>query len=219
MARLAEGTPARRIRASHRSLVGKVSLEVGSAAFESSLERDWLELLDFDPDVLKLRTQPFTIWHEVDGVLRPYTPDVQTLWKRGSFEETVVYEVKPRATLQAEWADFKPRFRAATRHCKERGWRFKIVHETHIRTPLLKNAKFLRRYRSIPHNALVEAQLLYSLKAIAPTTPQALLAAAYWSTEARMGALPTLWKLVGERTVACNLDEPLTMRSKIWLAD
>lgn len=217
MARLAAGTPARPIRVSSRALTGKVSLEEGSAAFESSLERDWLEALDFNPDVLELRTQPFAISHVVEGKTRLYRPDVLVVWKRPQGPETVVYEVKPRAELQTKWAEFEPRFRAAMRHCRTLGWRFKVVNEKHIRTTMLSNAKFLRRYRSIAEDPLVEAQLLYSMKAVTPTTPQGLLAAAYWSTETRMSALPMLWKLIGERTIACNLDEPLTMRSPIWL--
>ena len=64
---------------------------------------------------------------------------------------------------------------------------------------------------------LIAQQLLYTLKALGETTPQALLAAAYLSSETRMGAIPQLWRLVALRQIGTMLDEALTMQSPIWL--
>lgn len=218
MARLSENSPVRRLRISSRAVTGKVTLASGSAAFESNLEHDWLEVLDFDRQVLELQVQPFSIYHEVDGKRRRYTPDVLAVYVHPWGQETVVYEVKPAAELRERWLEYRPRFRAATRHCREQGWRFKIVTEKHIRTPLLINARFLRRYRQIPAEPVLSQQLCYTLKALGPTTPQALLAAAYWSPQPRMKALPTLWRMIANGEVGADLASRLTMKSKIWLA-
>ena len=217
MARLSENAPVRRLRMSSRALTGKVTLAEGSATFESSLEHDWLELLDFDRQVLELQVQPFSIYHEVDGARRRYTPDVLVLYSRPWGPETVVYEVKSASELREKWGEFLPRFRAATRHCRSQGWRFKVVNEKHIRTPLLTNARFLRRYRQVSAEPIVAEQLRYTFKALGPTTPQALLAAAYWSQEPRMLALPVLWQMIGRGDVGTDLTTRLTMKSKIWL--
>ena len=98
-------------------------------------------------------------------------------------------------------------------------WRFRIVTEREIRTPLLVNARFLRRYRNLGRDPLVCGQLLYSMKALGETTPQALLAAAYWTNESRMAALPMLWAMVAAQEIRADLNRQLTMASPIWLPE
>ena len=217
MARLSSDTPVRELRTSRRSLTGRVTLgDGGAAAFESSLERDWLLALDFDPRVQSIQVQPFSLHYEHRGATRRYTPDLRADYRLGSGVATVVYEVKPCEELQANWSMYRPRFKAAVRYCRDRGWRFKLVTERHIRTALLDNARFLRRYRALPEQDLYVRQLLYTLRALGKTTPQALLAAAYWAEESRMAALPMLWKLIATGRLGADLQVPLTMSASIW---
>lgn len=219
--RLVLDEPVRKLRTSRRCLTGKVALATSrNAAFESTLERDWLNALDFDPTVRLIRVQPFSIYYEIEGERRRYTPDVlvEYLNSKGVVQ-TVVYEVKPVEELLEAWQDYRPRFKAAVKQCRANGWRFKIVTERHIRTPFFANAKFLRRYRNLTSQTLFAEQLLYSLKALGETTPQALLAAAYLDEQKQMAALPELWRLVATRAIGTLLHEPLTMRSPLWLAN
>lgn len=210
--------PVRSIGTSRRYLTGQVSLDSGGmASFESSLERDWLVVLDFDPAVKSVLEQPFSIEYTFDGKQRRYTPDVIAEFENPNRTETIIYEVKPREVLRANWDRYKVRFKAAVRYCKERGWRFKIVTEKEIRTAYLENAKFLRRYRNLPEQKLICDQLLYTFKALGPTSPQALLAAAYWPKEDQMKAIPMLWKMVTDGRICVLLHERLTMNSEIWL--
>jgi hypothetical protein len=220
MARLSSDTPTRGLQTSRRSLTGRVVLADGGAAvFESSLERDWLLALDFDPKVHAIQVQPFSLHYQHEGSTRRYTPDVRADYADASGETTVVYEIKPWEELRANWARYRPRFKAAVHYCRSEGWRFKVMTERQIRTALLDNAKFLRRYRSLPEQLLFEQQLLYTMRALGKTTPQALLAAAYWAEETRMAALPMLWKLIAARRLAADLHAPLTMSAPIWLPD
>jgi hypothetical protein len=189
----------------------------GVAAFESSLERDWLLALDFDPRVQAIQVQPFSLHYEHRGTTRRYTPDVRAEYRLESGMATVVYEVKPSEELRLNWSAYRPRFKAAVRYCRDHGWRFKLVTERHIRTALLDNARFLRRYRALPEQDLYVQQLLYTLRALGTTTPQALLAAAYWAEESRMAALPMLWKLIATGRLGADLHVPLTMSAPIWL--
>jgi len=219
MTRLDLNRPVRELKTSRRCLTGRVSLASGgTASFESSLERDWLIALDFDPSISLIREQPFSIYYDYLGRRRRYTPDVlvESLASDGSVH-TTVYEVKPLDELRANWELYRPRFREAVRYCRARGWRFKIVTERDIRTPFVQNAKFLRRYRTILEQPLLAKQLLYTLRALGETTPQALLAAAYLTEERRMAATSELWRLVALRTVVAWLDAPLTMSTPIWL--
>lgn len=215
---LLDEKPVRTIGTSRQYLTGQVSLDSGKmASFESSLERDWLVVLDFDPAVRWIQEQPFTIDYVTSGKARRYTPDVIAEHEQGGEVRTIVYEIKPREILRSKWSLYRPRFKAAVHFCKEKGWRFKIVTESEIRTPYLENAKFLRRYRNLPEQKLICDQLLYTFKALGATTPQALLAAAYWPKEDQMKAIPMLWKMITDGRVCAFLHEPLTMNSEIWL--
>ena len=191
--------------------------EGNTANYESSLERDWLMALDFDWRIAQVVEQPFTLSYALDGKVRRYTPDVLAEFDDGKSRWTVVYEVKPHEALQDTWAHFRPRFKAAVHYCRARGWRFRIVTERDIRTPYVANVKFLRRYRGIAVQDLHKKALLYTLPALGTTTPQALLAATWGDYERRMTALPELWRLIGNRTIAASLFEPLTMATPIWL--
>jgi hypothetical protein len=175
-----------------------------------------LILLDFDPRVRRLEAQPLTVHYENDGLLCHYTPDALAEFDGGNGgHTTVVYEVKYRSDLREKWDEFRPRFVAANRYCRERGWMFRILTEVEIRTPALENATFFRPYRTIPDQPLTRMQLLYTLQALGPTTPQALLAATYESPEAQMPALAILWHLIATRQIPADLNKPLHMRSLI----
>jgi hypothetical protein len=210
--------PVRAIGTSKSNLTGRVSVGDDSASFESSLERDWLLILDFLPEVMSLREQPFTIKYDWSGKVRRYTPDVVAEYLSASGKiDVVVYEVKRREYLKKKWQILKPRFKAAVKFCKARGWKFKIVTEKEIRSVMLKNARFLRRYRATLIQPLVREHLLTTMSVLGPTTPQTLLEAAYWTDESKMGALAELWKLVCERVIRVDLTKPLTMSTQIWI--
>lgn len=220
MTRLDSTGPVREIKISRRSLTGRVATNDGAVSFESSLERDWIVLLDFDTSVREIKEQPFSLRYLDGSRQRKYTPDVMARFTHAfKPDETVVYEVKPRDELKANWPLYEKRFRAATRHCKQAGWHFRIVTEREIRTPLLGNAQFLRRYRNLDRDTLACKQLLLTLKSLGEATPQSLLAAAYWSEESRMAALPMLWKLLGSREIHADFHLGLTMSSAIWLPE
>lgn len=216
MTRLAPHHPQRKIGTSRRALTGRIALGDSQAVeFESSLERDWLEQLDFDPRVEEVQVQPFTLEHEVDGTLRRYTPDVLAVWRRGPVTETVVYEVKLQDDLRDNWLDYRPRFVAATRYCRERGWRFKIVTERRIRTPMLSAVKFLRPYRRLEDHAILRERLLAGLRDIGSTTVTQLLESTFNSKQERLQALPFLWKLVANFEIEANFEAPLSMHTFI----
>lgn len=207
--RLSLGPPARKIRPSSRSLTGRVSFKKGiSVPFESSLERDLLILMDFDPAVIHVHAQPLVIG---DG---RYYPDFLIEYESS---RPLLCEVKYRQDLRENWKDLRPKFKLALKRCKEEGWRFRIFTELEIRdSHYLRNATFLRPYRSRTPDPSTDLLLLQTLKGLGETTPQGLLAAAYWTVEHRMQALAHLWRLVAERRIGANLMAPLTMGSSIW---
>lgn len=219
MARLASQSPVRSIGTSRRALTGSVRLSGGGQVpFESSLERDWLQLLDFDDNVIAVREQPFSIQYVTDEGVRRYTPDVLVEFAGHLGRvRTVVYEVKPQDELEQSFLMLRPRFKAAVAYCRSRGWQFKIVTEKRIRTPKLGNVQFLRRYKLLPEQPEIRQQLLQALRGLERTTPEGLLAATFWHGEHKMAAIPVFWHLVANRLIGTDLAIPLNMASPIWV--
>src|SRR5919109_3163101 len=176
--------PVRIIPKNSRSLTGLVlnTRTQSMAVFESSLERDFLLLLDFDLDVECYEEQPVKIvYHDANGRRRTYTPDVLVRYRTDRLQarhtKPLLCEVKYRDDLRQHWAEYRPKFRAAARYARQQGWRFRLVTERSIRTPYLDNVKFLRSYQAMAINASSRTWLLNTLVALGETTPARLLTA------------------------------------------
>src|SRR3989442_12552544 len=105
--------PARIVPKNYRNLTGLDynSRTAAMAAFESSLERDLLLLLDFDPDVESFEEQPVKITYYDDyGRRHTYTPDVLVRYRgditSASVLTPVLCEVKYRDDLRQHWMEW-----------------------------------------------------------------------------------------------------------------
>ena len=147
--------PIRKIPKNYRNITGIAphNKAVGAAAYESSLERDFLTLLAFNQDVQRFEVQPLAIeWFDTAGKRHVYTPDVLVHYQC----DVIVYEVKYRSDLRENWQQLKPKFQAALRFCKQNGWRFKLITEVEIHTDFLRNARFLL---PIPHTNTIRNRI------------------------------------------------------------
>jgi len=209
----------RRIPKNYRNVTGIVASRKvrDSAAFESTLERDFYTLLEFTPTVQSYDVQPVEIrWH--DGAKwRRYTPDVLvTFHTQEAQQPPWLCEVKYRSDLKKDWADLKPKLRAGIRYAREQGLRFRVMTEVEIRTPYLANAKFLLPFKRQPIELAHSSMLLDALQDLRETSPESLLMAVCRDEWHRAALVPTLWRLVATFRIAADLHAPLTMRSRIW---
>jgi hypothetical protein len=218
--------PVRAVPKNSRSVTGLVlnTRSQSMSAFESSLERDFLLMLDFDPEVTFYEEQPVKItYHDDRGRRRTYTPDVLVRYRidhaRARFTPALLCEVKYREDLRQHWTTYRPKFRAAQHYARQHGWRFRLVTERHVRTPYLDNVKFLRSYRVVPVNDHHQVPLLDILESLGETEPARLLAAISGDRWQQAQLLPSLWQLIATRQVGADLRQPLTMQSRIWLKE
>jgi hypothetical protein len=218
--------PVRIVPKNYRNLTGLVpnSRTQSMTAFESTLERDFLLLLDFDPGVEFYEEQPLKItYYDETGRRRTYTPDVLVRYRTERLaagrSKPQLCEVKYRDDLRQHWTEYRPKFRAAQRYAREQGWRFRLVTERHVRTPYLDNVKFLAPYRSISGNDSYRTQLLQILSDLQETDPVSLLTRISPDRWRQVQVLPTLWQLVTTRQVGADLEQPLTMRSRMWFKE
>jgi hypothetical protein len=213
--------PVRKIPKNYRSVTGFVSSGVNAnqVAFESTLERDFMLLVEFDSDVLSYEEQPVRIdYLSADDQARHYTPDILVTYRQTptTLKPPLLVEIKYRQDLFENWRELKPKFRAARRYAKEQGWIFKILTEVEIRTPYLKNVKFLRQFRRRSIDLADADLLLRKVSDLQSTDPERLLSALCPKACDRARLLPTLWQLIARRAIGADLNQPLTMLSPIW---
>lgn len=220
--------PARTIGMGHRSVRGTVQVKGTSIAHESTLERDLLTILDFLPSAQRVRGQPITLTLRDPTTKKPrrYTPDVAVdfIGPTAACPSTdtatsMIYEVKYRADLFAQWPRLKPAFLAARAHAREQGATFKILTETEIRTPLLANVTFLRPYLRRAEDDGFEETLIATLMAYEEATPEIVLLASFSDAHSRLQALPHLWRLLAKGRIEADLTLELTMNTPIWVAE
>lgn len=213
--------PVRTIPKNSRSLTGKV-IDFRShrgVSFESALERDFYVLLDFDPAVTDFEEQPVSIaYQDPVGVRRTYTPDVLVHYRPEARRDhrPVLYEIKYRDDLRTHWQEYRPKFKAARRYAHTQGWVFRLITEREIRSPYLKNAKFLRQYHDREPDRGDRHRLLTFLAVQGETSPETLLASLSPDRWEHARFLPVLWSLIAIGEIGSDLTVPLTMHSCIW---
>lgn len=212
----------RSIKYKYSSLSGKFPSNKNNRtlSFESSLEKDFITLLEFDDDVVEYTEQPVRITYVNKGKKHTYYPDI--LVKRRSItgnsnSRSTLFEVKYSDHLTKYKAKLDPKFNAAREYSQTVGWEFQIITENEIRTDYLENARFLLKYRdykSFPDYDF--ALLLDTLNKLDHTTPEELIliAAKDWNKRAELIYL--LWHMVANKFIQCDLTFKLTMDSEIW---
>ncbi|NJD33676.1 MAG: heteromeric transposase endonuclease subunit TnsA [Betaproteobacteria bacterium] len=211
--------PVRKIPKSYRQVTGVLASRKaeGFAEFESTLERDFLAILEFSQDVEAFEVQPVRIeWHDERDINRSYIPDVLVRFQDGCGRPPWLCEVKYRADLKEHWAELRPKFRQAVRYAKSRQWRFRILTEKEIRTEYLRNVRFLAPFRQRPIPKESARCMLAVLQAMPTATPSRLLQAIASDPAIQAEWLPVLWHLLSHHKMGANLEKSLTMDSPIW---
>lgn len=221
--------PARVIKPSRVSVTGRVATEKSDKSHdaESSLEYDFLTLLEYDRRVDRFAAQPITIrWKDATGRHR-YTPDVVAQYTDTAMHadptlRLTLFEVKPREILKSDWKELKPKFRAAIAWTRERDYRFRIVTERDIRTPFLDNVRFLMMFRGkrMTRNPGLTAEIQWRIREtlydLRRSTPRDLLNVITTVPHYQAEYIPWIWQLMNCNLIGCDLAKPLTMASEIW---
>lgn len=211
--------PIRTIPKNYRNVTGiAASSKAGGAAqFESTLERDFLSLLEFSPEVKTIDPQPVKVkWLDASGGQHSYTPDVFVEFIESDGKPPWLCEVKYRSELRDKWAELRPKFKAAFHFAREQGWRFKLVTEREIRTPYLANARFLVDFRRPIPDAGFMRDILGHLKEIKEATPRDLIKAIHPDVTSQAQLIRVLWHLIATFQIGADLHNPLSMKSRIW---
>src|SRR5712672_890090 len=92
----------------------------GHVGFESWLERDHVMLMDFDPKITGIASQPFwLLWQDRDGRPRRHAPD---FFARRADGSGVVVDVRPDDRIPARDAET---FAVTASACRAAGWEYR----------------------------------------------------------------------------------------------
>lgn len=209
--------PVRRIGVQSRSVTGTMP---NGNRYESSLERDFMLLMQFDPAVDVYTPQPLTMTYcGQDGQLHRYTPDGLIEWRADHpvhDPRPVLVEIKYREDVIGKWREWRARARAAKAFAAEKGWLFMIFTEREIRTPALENATFLLPYLRRASAPEMEQWLLDRLTELVETTPRDLVESIYRDKWKQATLIPVMWRLLADRRIGFDIAQTLNMRTTIW---
>jgi hypothetical protein len=171
--------------------------------YESWLERDWLMLLDFDPDVVGIAAQPFwLLWTTPEGKPCSHAPDY---FARSAGGAALVMDCRPTDRIKPRDADAFAVTRAA---CELVGWRYEVAGSP---VPVVVgNVRWLSGYRHPRHDLPDEAAAVQV--AFAAPTP---LMAGTESVGDPIAVLPVLFHLLWCHRLHADLSVPLSPDTEV----
>lgn len=207
----------RNISANNFSLTGHITSikRNDQVDFESSLERDYIYLLEFDDRVRYYYEQPI----KIEFGNRYYIPDFYVEYWDGKKE---VIEIKYTIDLVENATKYKTKFKAAEDFCNTNEMSFKILTENDIRNDYLFNVKFLQQI-SIKHKRadteyFNEFDLLKNnIDKLKTSTPNILLDYCTSCELKRAELIQYLWLMILFKKIKTDLTKKLNMDSKIWI--
>ncbi|MFG2059375.1 TnsA-like heteromeric transposase endonuclease subunit [Micromonospora sp. NPDC048930] len=161
--------------------------------FESWLERDQVMLLDFDPAVVGIASQPFWLSWPVAGGVRRHLPDYFVRVEDGT---GLVIDVRPDERVKAGDAEA---FAVTAAACQTVGWRFRRVGV--VGAVFAANVRWLSRYRH-PRCGRREDVAARLLEVFAQPAP--LFEGAERAGD-RLLVLPVLFHLLWRQVLAADL--------------
>lgn len=208
--------PVRKIPRKHRSLAGKLwSAKLGRHVdHESALERDYFVLQEFSPDVSRFEEQPLRIpIIKADGASSSYIPDALT-WYHDPQRRPTLAEVKYQWQLERNKEELAPKLHAGHEYALRNGLEFVVATDREIKTPLLKNAKFLLPFRENPPDPILAALCLQLVVQHGPVTAGRLQSLLAESAALHPGeVLSCIWYHVATFAVRTDLQQSLNMHS------
>jgi hypothetical protein len=196
--------------------------------FESSLERDYIYLLEFDTSVYSYLEQPVSIaYRDNFNKKHIYTPDFLVRYANIDDKDTLV-EIKYHDELISNSLIFKPKFDAANDYCKKNNLSFIVLSEKEIRysnPQYLINVKFLSSYRDVFEvlerngHEIGDKEifsLLDKINFLKECSIYQLINSLSDDEYKKAELIYCIWYLIANRYVKCDLDKSLNLNTVIW---
>ncbi|MEV0443955.1 TnsA-like heteromeric transposase endonuclease subunit [Streptomyces spectabilis] len=179
------------------------STAAGHIGYESWLERDHVMLLDFDPAVVGISSQPFWLfWASETGKGISHAPDY---FARRDDGTAIVIDCRPAGRRKPrDWAKFE----ATQTACEQVGWEFRLVGAPDA--IVVRNVRWLAGYRQRRHRVEPVASGLREAFA----KPLALMGGAK-AVGDPVRVLPVLFHLLWSHELTVDMSVPLHAESLV----
>lgn len=208
----------RRFITKYTSLSGVIiSSKVGTNIwFESGLEKDFALTLEYQPSVKSFTEQPVTIEYFENNRRKIYTPDFLVIFNDKT-QAPWLCEIKLRKDLRKNFSEYKAKFKAAVEFAKIQGWEFKLITESHFRTVLLENLKFLNQYEFKFVDPHCQQLIINRVEDLGSTTIKEVITSVSDANPNIQGkCIYALWYLLKSSLIGCDYSQPLSIESEIW---
>jgi len=209
--------PVRKIPTNRRSSRGYYAFRgQESIPHESTVERDFVMLMEFDKKVDKIVSQPIELSYvDLNGRRQRYTPDYLVYFKNAASKPLLV-EVKERIEIHKDFEKLKPKFVAGIRAARENGWIFKIADDTRIRGLFLDNIRKLKNFSAHGITPETRSQLLTLVRSSStPVSVKGLLSAFSSNRNEYLALLNKIWLLALQHDIELDLTKPLSEKTLI----
>lgn len=206
----------RKIKPTRLSVSGRILCKGKSIPYESTLERDFLIIQDFHPDIKSVTAQPITIKFQKNGREYPYTPDFYVEYHDFANRKNMIVEVKPEDLWRENWREWSDKWKAMQRYCQKEGLVFHIYDENRIRTVALDNINLIKGFKN---TAIEEADIkavLEQVELMGITTIDYLLTRFYTGKLLRNHGTRVIYHLLATQKLQFNLYEKLNEQSEVW---
>lgn len=177
----------------------------GHVGYESWLERDHLMLLDFDPEVVGIASQPFWLFWQDGDRSRSHAPDY---FARRSDGAGIVVDCRPTDRIKPRDATA---FETTRRACAQVGWEYRLVGA--VDPVAVANVRWLSGYRHPRHE---QAELAAALREVF-AEPTGLIAGA-GEVGDPIAVLPVLFHLMWQHRLVADLKVPLDAGTTVMAA-
>lgn len=206
----------RKIKPTRMSVSGKLICKGVAVPYESTLERDFILVQSFNPDVKRVVAQPITIKFKKNGREYPYTPDFFVEYHDFTNRRNMIVEVKPEELWQENWREWSDKWKTMQRHCRENNRVFHIYDEYRIRTVALDNINFLMGFKKTAIDEVDVKTVVEQVELMGITTIDYLLTRFYSGSLLKNHGLRVIYHLLANQKLYFNLYEPLTEQSEVW---
>lgn len=170
-------------------------------SWESSIEKDFIHLLEWDRDVVEYCEQPFWVEFTLDGEARRTCPDYAAIYADGAEK---VWEVKP--LQEAVMEENKRRFAAIGRVLAREGKSFECITDEAIRAGIrLRNIKALFEYLHVNPDLSEVLALCNIFECHQAVTLGGLLRGEH----GRVFSKPSIYGLLSQRVLDMDIDGDL----------
>ena len=197
-----------------------------SIAFESTLERDLLTILEFNDSVEDVVEQPITIeYTNRNGRQVTYTPDFLVFFNEPDASllkiqrKPLLIEVKPHEKLLKHFKEMRYKFKTAIKYAQANDMVFKIFDERKIRTQYLKNINFLKKYLRFSYDTDIENEILSYVNALGDVTVDNILEYFFITDSQKAIGIGQIWNLLASKKLLCDYRKELSLKTLVWVND